>query len=490
VSEPVDLVLRNGWIVNSGGRMHGSVAVRGERIAWVGPDEERPRAHRVIDAEERIVLPGLIDPHVHLTSEEDASIPEGIEANLPGESRGMLAGGVTSFGHFVGAAGRKLVPQIQQTIEGIDSWSHVDCFLHAFVFGAETLEEQDDAWQLGVTSFKHFYTAYGRRQLEDAGLGRLFAPVDNDVLLPSMRWVAARGAPGLVMVHAEDGDVVDVHSAEVAATGRRDLAAWSDGRPSIAEWTRVQQAVAFAAHTRAPLYIVHLTTAEAAAIVAAARADGVRVAAETGPQWLTHHGGMEDDIGCWGKVNPPLRSPDDVQALWRALQAGTISCLGTDHGTGGRTAATKEKGGGKHANIWAARPGIRGGSEHMLPVLMTYGVHTGALTVEDLVRVTSTETARIFGLYPQKGAIVPGADADLVIVDPDREAVVDEHFYQSLCEVSIYEGRRLRGLAHTTVVRGKVSMDAFEPVSAPGWGRYLPRGAAAHTRQRRRVSAA
>lgn len=471
-----DLTIRNGWVFTPSGPIYGGVAVEGDRVTYVGPHAGLPRAARTIDAEERYVIPGLIDPHVHLTSEEDSSIAEGIEANLPAESRGMAHGGVTCFGHFVGAAGRPLEPQLRETIDGLDRWSYVDSFLHAFVMGPESVAELDSAWELGVTSFKHFYTAYGRRHLEDPGLGRMFAPVDNDVLLASMRWIAARGAPAIAMVHAEDGDVVDVYSDEVAATGRTDLGAWSDGRPNQAEQLRVEQAIALSDLTSAPLYVVHLTTAEGCAAVAAARRRGSAVTAETGPQWLTHHGGMEEQVGCWGKVNPPLRSPADSEALWRGLRAGVISCLGTDHGTGGRTRATKEKGGGKHANIWAARPGVRGGCEHLLPVLMTRGVHAGRLSMEDLVRAGSEHTARVFGLYPRKGALVPGADADIVVVDPDREVIVDESFYRAPCEVSIYEGQRLRGLARTTVVRGQVCVEDFETTAEPGGGRYQPRG--------------
>jgi dihydropyrimidinase/dihydroorotase len=187
---------------------------------------------------------------------------------------------------------------------------------------------------------------------------------------------------------------------------------------------------------------------------------------------------MEATIGCWGKVNPPLRSRRDVDRLWRAIHDGGVTCFGTDHGTGGRTRAMKEKGGGKHDNIWAARAGIRGGLEHLLPVLMTAGVHAGRISIEDLVRVGATNTAKVFGLYPHKGVIVAGADADLVIVDPDREATIDDDFYHCLCEVSIYRGWRVKGLARTALVRGRVMMDDFETVDKPGWGRYVPRGPA------------
>ena len=139
----------------------------------------------------------------------------------------------------------------------------------------------------------------------------------------------------------------------------------------------------------------------------------------------------------------------------------------------------KEKDGGQHQNIWGARSGNRGGLEHFLPVLMTSGVGAGRLTMEDVVRVGAENTARVFGLYPRKGVLAPGSDADIVIVDPELEATVDDAFYHCLCEVSIYRGAApFRGLVRTTIVRGRVMMEDRETVGAPGWGRHLPRGGA------------
>lgn len=123
--------------------------------------------------------------------------------------------------------------------------------------------------------------------------------------------------------------------------------------------------------------------------------------------------------------------------------------------------------------------GIRGGLEHLLPVMMTAGVHAGRISIEDLVRVGATNTAKVFGLYPRKGALLPGADADIVIVDPDRETTIDDKFYHCLCEVSIYHGWKVRGMARTTIVRGQLLMEDFKTVGPRGWGRYVPRGPAA-----------
>ncbi len=478
-ADAADLVVRNGWVVSESGRFRGGVAVRGETIVAVGPDDSLPPADRVIDAEGQFIIPGLIDAHVHMSSEEDPTIAEALEANLPVETDGMLHGGVTTFGTFVAAASDELIAAVSDSISGLDRWSHVDSFCHAVVRDEETLAVIPDAWSLGVTSFKHFYNAYRRRGHEDPGLASLYRPVENDVLLRSMKLIQSLGQPGVAMVHAEDIDIISVAEAEVSATGRRDLKAWSDSRPNMAEFLRVGQAIELSKFTGCPLYIVHMSTQEACAMVGAARGDGLPIWSEVGPHWLTHHGDMEAEIGCWGKVNAPLRSPADNEALWRGFHSDSVTCLGTDHGTGGRTHETKEKGGGKHDNIWAARPGIKGGSEHMLPVMMTYGVHTGRISIEDLVRTGSATTARVFGLYPRKGILAPGADADIVIVDPDREAVVDDDFYHGLCEVSIYAGHQLRGMARTTIVRGHVQMEDYETVSEPSRGRYQPRGAAA-----------
>jgi len=471
-----DLVVRNGTVITSRGRFHGGVAIEGERIVAVGPDASLPPARRVIDARGQYVLPGLIDAHVHMASEEDPSIPEGLRANMPRETEGALYGGVTTFGHFVGMRDEPLLPNIRATVEHGNHWSHVDYFLHAIVGDEKHFEELPAVWAQGVTSFKHFFNAYRARPGEE--LSWLGGPSDAGMVYRSLRFCAERGHPGVVVVHCEDIDLIVFLEAQVKATGRRDLGAWSEARPSAAESSRVAMAIELATLAGAPLYVAHLSTAEAADLVAAARARGQSVWAEVTPHHLTHTGDMEAEIGCGGKVNPPLRAAHDTERLWRAFHDGGITCLGSDHGTGGRTRAMKEKDGGQHQNIWGARSGNRGGLEHFLPVLMTSGVGAGRLTMEDVVRVGAENTARVFGLYPRKGVLAPGSDADIVIVDPELEATVDDAFYHCLCEVSIYRGQRFRGLVRTTIVRGRVMMEDRQTVGAPGWGRHLPRGGA------------
>lgn len=338
----VDLVIRNGTVVTPHGRFHGGVAIAGERIVAVGADASLPPARRVIDAGEAYVLPGLIDAHVHMASEEDSSIEDGLRVNMPVETEGALYGGITTFGHFVGQRNEPLLPNVRATIQHGNRWSHVDYFLHAIVSADGHFEEQPALWQRGVTSFKHFFNAYRARPGED--LSWLGGPSDAGMLYHSLRFCAARGTPGVVIVHAEDIDLITLMEEDVKAAGQHDLGAWSDARPNAAESTRVAMAIELARLAGAGLYVAHLSTAEAADLVAAARANGQAVWAEVTPHHLTHTGDMEAEIGCWGKVNPPLRAVRDVTRLWRGIRDGAITCLGSDHGTGGRTARDEGEG--------------------------------------------------------------------------------------------------------------------------------------------------
>jgi dihydropyrimidinase/dihydroorotase len=422
----------------------------------------------MINAEGNFLIPGLIDPHVHMGSEEDKTLEEGLHRNFPVETEGALHGGVTTFGHFVGAASEPLLPRLETTINFGERFSYVDFFLHAFIMGENDLAYQADLCQKGVTSFKHFFNAYKHKKLISEGA------VDEGVLFRSFEFIANRGFPCLGMVHCEEADIFSILEDRLQKTGRKDLAAWTEAHPNFVEYMRIIHAFEIAKATRSPLYIVHISTAEGVDLVANARRQGYLVWGETCPHYLTHTGEMESEIGCWGKVNPSLKYRKDNERLWQGILDGGITNIGNDHGTGGRTPALKQGGGDKHNNIWKSRPGIRGGLEHMLPVMTTFGVNAGRITIEDLVRVSSTNTAKVFGLYPKKGVIALGSDADLVFVDLDKEATINKNFYHCLCEVSIYDGWKVRGMARTVIVRGEVMMEDYQTIGKPGHGRYVP----------------
>jgi dihydropyrimidinase/dihydroorotase len=467
-----DLVIKNGRVVTPAGVMYGGVAVQGEIITHVESDSNLPRGKRTINAEGCFVIPGLIDPHVHMGSEEDDSLDAGFRANLPPETDGALHGGVTTFGHFVGVKDEPLSPRVDTTIKLAEQLSYVDFFLHAFVTDRGHLAELPKVYQKGITSFKLLFNAYKPR--EGAETLNWMGPADEGMLFQTLEFTLEQGYPGLTMVHCEEADIYNLLEERLQKAGRNDLAAWTESHPNFVESIRIIHAFEIAKAVGAPLYVAHISTAEGVDIVSLARRQGYPIWGETCPHYLTHTGEMEGEIGGWGKVNPALKYPRDRDRLWRGILDGGITNLGNDHGTGGRVPATRTKGGTKHNNIWNSRPGIRGGLEHLLPVMMTYGVHTGRITIEDMVNVCSTNSAKAFGLYPRKGVILPGSHADLVIVDPDKEAVIDKNYYHCLCEVSIYEGWRVRGMAKTVLVRGKVMMKNFQTIGQRGQGRYIP----------------
>ncbi|MCG2778993.1 MAG: amidohydrolase family protein, partial [Desulfobacterales bacterium] len=463
-----DLIIKNGYIVTPGGTINGWIGLQNGIIAAVGCGNTIPLSCRVIDAYENYVIPGLIDPHFHMESDEDQSIEDGIVRNYPVETEGALHGGVTTFGHFVGLLNEPLVPRLETTVRLGPQFSYVDFFCHACVVNDEHIAEEKELYRKGVTSFKHFFNPYKATE----GMGR-FAPCNEAQLFRSFERIAALGYPALAQVHCEEIEICWMLRDRLRAAGRNDLLAWTESRPGFAEAIRAGMAIGIAEATRCPLYIVHVSSKETVKLIGDAINSGTMVYAETCPQYLTHTGEMETQIGCWGKVNPSLKYPEDIETLWQSLQSGVIKSIGTDSGTGGRTRTTKERGKGKHNNIWDSRIGVRGGFEHMLPVMMTYGVNKDRISIEDLVKLCSINTAMVFGLYPRKGVLAPGSDADIVLVDPDKEAVIDDSFYHCLCEVSIYEGHRIRGMARTVIIRGKVMMEDFETVGKPGHGTYI-----------------
>lgn len=463
-----DLVIKNGKVITPQGVIYGGVATEDGRIVSVGANSQLPHSKRVIDAQENFVIPGLIDAHVHYGAGVDLPLEEAMEVQFPLMTRGAVHGGVTTIGQFVTTpVGTSLVAAWDITTKAGNRQSYIDYFLHACVVDQNHVAEEEELHRRGTTSFKHFFNPYKPPD----GSGK-FRPCDEGTLFRSFELIAKRGYPALGMVHCEEMDIIFVLQERLQKADRKDLAALTESRPNFVEAMRISHALNIAKAAKCPLYIVHISTAEGAEIVAQARREGFPIYTETFPHYLTHTAEMEKEIGCWGKINPPLRYPKDIDAMWHYMRTGDIGHFGTDCSAG--SIATKENGGGKHNNIWNSRNGICGGSEHMLPVLMTFGVHAGRISMEDLVRICCYNNARVFGLYPRKGVLSPGSDADITIIDPNKEAVISPKFYHTMGDYTIYDGWKIKGMARTTIVRGQVMMEEYETVGKPGWGHYLP----------------
>jgi dihydropyrimidinase/dihydroorotase len=473
----MELVVKNGLVVTPAGVIRGGLLAEDGIITHVGADATLPVRSDAIDAEGKWVIPGVIDPHTHIGVGPSTATLDRVRASWTSESRGAAHKGITTIISFHGGSPwtpqEPNVPALEQQLVWAEEASYTDFAFHVFMETTEHLAEQRALAERGVVGFKHFYTAY--KPGRDATADQIsIGYTDDGMLYESFANIAAlrrEGANVMGMIHAEDADICAVLEAKLKAEGRTDLAAWAEGRPNVACLIRSAAAAEIARTVGCPLYIVHITTAEEVELVRRLRAQGVAIFGETVVHYLTHTMDMEARHGCFPKVIPSIKSERDRQALWRGLADGTLTTLGTDH-----CAYTREEklgsSGRQFGNIWDALPGMPG-MEYLLPAVMTFGVRPGLLSMEDVARICSSNPARRFGLYPRKGALAVGCDADLVIVDPDKRATVDEDYHQGLTDWSIYEGWEFYGMPETTIVRGEVVVDRGTIVGTPGHGTYV-----------------
>ena len=472
------LVLRNGKIVTPTGVVRGGIVSEDGQITHIGADSTLPSGADVIDAAGKWVIPGVIDPHTHIGVGPANATMDRIRACWESESRAAIHKGVTTVISFQGGSPIPMrephVPMLEQQIAWGEEVSYTDFALHAIMQTPGHLDEQGALAERGVVGFKHFYTAY--KPGSDATADQIsIGYADDGILYDSFSRLAGlrrEGANVFGMIHAEDADICALLEGQLKAAGRKDLAAWAEGRPNVACLVRSTAAAEIAQATGCPLYIVHVTTAEEVDLIRRMRARGVPVYGETVIHYLTHTMDMEERHGCLPKVIPSIKSAADRDALWRGLADGTLTTLGTDHCPWTREEKLGPSG-NVFNNIWDALPGMPV-IEYLLPAMLTFGIRTGRLGFEDLVRIMSENPARQFGLYPRKGVLQVGSDADYVVLDLNKRVRVTPEYHRGwITDWSIYDGWDFHGMPETTVVRGSVVVDRGEIVGDPGYGRYV-----------------
>jgi dihydroorotase-like cyclic amidohydrolase len=450
-----DLFIRDARVVRPDALFDCGLVIREGRVVAVLAPGETASARRTLDAGERPVLPGLIDTHVHL-----GNAAQSFAADCATESRHAVTGGVTTLLPFVITREAYLdaLPGLQRAVgEGL-----VDMAFHAIIIREHQVDEIPRmAHEFGVRAFKTFM-AYKGREISPSGIQGL----GDDTIFSVFQKVAAIPG-GIAIVHCENMDVIELHQKPFVAAGRQDTAAWSEARPEFGELEAIRRMALFAEAAGVQLLVPHMGVGLGSEFLRQKQWGRGRVATETCPHYLALD--KDTDRGVQGKVNPPLRSRPHVEALWQRLTDGTIDVLGSDHCPYTRTV--------KGTDLWTARAGITGGSAMILPVLLTEGLQRGRLSLPQIVALTSYNAARLFGLYPRKGALDVGSDADLVVVDPDREVKVDLTALNSVVDFSPYEGYLAHGWAATTVAGGEVVYDGGEIVTGRRRGRYLPRTA-------------
>lgn len=450
-----DLVIHNGKLIGPGQSLDLDLAIDGEKIAAIGRDLS---GRREVDAGGKYVLPGGIDPHVHL--EMPVGATRSSDDWFTG-TRAAACGGTTTVIDFVEPEpGETLEHALLARRELARSKAAIDFGLHMTITqdDRQTLAEIAILCKNGCTSFKTYLTYAGFRLTDPAFLNVL---------------CAVKESGGIVLVHAENDAIIDHlqrHHKNKKHTAPKYHALT---RPAIAEGEAVQHSLALAEVAGARLYIVHTSTALGVNAIRAARGRGVAVSGETCPQYLLLTDKELSRPGFEGAkfvCSPPLRSRSDTEHLWEALTNDNLQTVGTDH-CPFYFKGQKELGKDNFLNIPGGLPGI----EARLALIHQFGVRTGKLSLNRWVDVCSTNPARIFGLYPNKGTLEPGADADLVLFDPEKKITLTRSILHEQVDYTPYEGLELQGYPVMTILRGQVIVENGEFCGAPGNGRYLSR---------------
>ncbi len=456
----VDTIVRGGQVVSASGVSETAIAIRGDRIVALGPDTILPPAERVIEASGKYVLPGLIDCHLHIGAEYD---------NWQTASQAAALTGLTTLLPFVvydDAKGETLPDAIWRLREEASAVSVLDFGFH-FILNHQPyiLAGIPDAVRLGVTSFKMFMT-YKKRP---------HRMVSDEFMAKAMEIIGSMGA--LCQLHCENGDVLCYLEDRAIAAGHihpRDFPATC---PDWTEEEAIHRALLVGGLTRCPVYVVHLSTKLGLERIKRAQAEGQRVWTETCPQYLLLSDAEMERLGPFAKIGPPLRPADgpDREALWRGVEQGFIATVASDHSP--RVPSAKEPG---WKNIFVDADGkpIPFGApslETLVPLVYSEGVVKRGLPITWLARVLAENPARIFGLYPRKGAIRVGSDADLTIWDPEGETTIEAIHHLGVAGFTPYEGWTVRGRPWMTLVRGQVMLNDRRLEQKPGYGRYLSR---------------
>jgi len=319
---------------------------------------------------------------------------------------------------------------------------------------------------VGITSFK-FNMGYKGPHADLLGI----TATDDGAVIRGFRSISQMAPPARALVHAENIDIALALGKELQEQGRKDFFVWNESRPNFVEAECMRRAIYLAKVTQCPLYIVHITIGEGVSLLAEAQKDGVDVIGETCPQYLTHS--SEDPVSLLvenpplGCVNPPLRDRASNKKLWEGIRQGTIKTIGSD-----LAPTTLEA---KGNNIWEAPMGLGNNSELILPVMLSEGVNQGRITLEKVVEICSCNPAKVFGLFPKKGNVSVGADADIVIVDLEKKVTVSPIILHSLCDWTIYDGWEFTGWPVYTLLGGTIIVQDGKPLETNRGGKYIYR---------------
>ncbi|MFZ1681644.1 MAG: dihydropyrimidinase [Rhizobiaceae bacterium] len=448
-------VIKNGTIVTADRTFKADVKIRHDKIIAIGPDLH---ADHEYDATGCYVMPGGIDPHTHL---EMPFMGTYSADDFESGTRAAISGGTTMVVDFC------LPSPGQSLLDALSMWHNKtskacgDFSFHMAItwWGEQVFNEMKDVVDRGITSFKHFMAYKGALMVND------------DEMLASFQRCAELGA--LPLVHAENGDVVAALQQKLMAAGNDGPEAHAYSRPPEVEGEATNRAIMIADMAGVPLYVVHTSCEQAHEAIRRARAKGMRVYGEPLIQHLvldeSEYFNKDWDHAARRVMSPPFRNRLHQDSLWAGLQSGSLQVVATDHCS--FTTEQKRTGVGDFTRI----PNGTGGLEDRMPVLWTHGVNTGRLTMNEFVAVTSTNIAKILNMYPRKGAILEGSDADIVVWDPAKKKKISAKKQQSVIDYNVFEGVEVTGLPRFVLSRGQLVVNDGKVDAHPGHGEFVGR---------------
>jgi dihydropyrimidinase len=448
-----DTIIRGGQLViPKVGITSGDLAIRDGKIAAIVHSGDTANSSEIIDATNRFIMPGLIDPHVHFGL-GDPSV------EFKSETESAAFGGMTTLIFYImgsqdyGTTHNELKKSGEQE-------TYVDFGIHYTIAVEEQMASIDKyITQFGVPSFKlmmHFRGDEGR-YMNVSGI--------DDGFIYAFFESLSKFDNGIACVHPENIEIISRMRNQLIEQGREDVLAWTECRPAFVEAESIYRAAYLAHITGCTLYIVHITSREAleAALDCRNRYRN-SIFFETCPHYLTH---TADTVGSvFGKVNPPLRFQDDIDSLWEAIADGSIDTVGSDH--------VPRRSDRKRGTVWQASAGFPG-VETLLSVLLSEGVNKRGISLQRVAELTSYNPARIFNIYPRKGTLMPGSDADITLVDLEIEKQVKASELHGYSDYSLYEDWKFKGWPVLTMVRGKIVVGEGKTLGSQGYGKYLER---------------
>lgn len=427
-----DLVLKGGTIVTDTTQYRASIAIKDGMILAIGADDAMPPTHAIVDVTGKHVLPGAIDAHVHFR-EPGYTHKETWET---GTASAAMGGVTTVFEMPNTKPPTGTVEALNIKLEAAERQAYVDFGIYGLM-GEDNLDQLEALIEGGVAAFKCF-------------MGNTFANLPSPptgAILEGFEIVAKHGLR--IALHAENASIMARRQVKLQAAGRHDPLAHLAARPPVVAVEAVARAAILAEWTGARIHILHVSSGDELRPLREAKARGVDITAETCPHYLLLDEQAYTDKGSLIRVNPPVREKTHQDQLWKGVQDGTIDMIATDHAPHSHAEKHNE-------DIWCADCGFTG-VETQMPLMLTQ-VRNGRLSLNDYVRMTSTAPARAFGLFPRKGILIPGADADIVVIDLEREEMVDSGVLQSKGSSTPFDKVAVRGVPIHTLVRGRFVM--------------------------------